>query len=242
MGINSTLALVKIEDFKRCDQSGFCVRQRAYAELIDYTVVSPDAPQERPWYELTQPVIDRAAGVFSAQLHSNSDVYSNSTIFTFRMTALLGDCVHIQMQEMSPLKPRYEGTEFVDRHPSVVPVAFSSEDYDNIQHTLTFDGGGGEMSKIVIREKPFVITAFRGNISSKLKQKLYHACISTKSSKVFTFNEDGYLWFEHTRQKPSVYEDARSDDDDNLKRIKADLRRGMWEETFGGVVDSKPNG
>lgn len=210
--------MVKQEDFKKCDQSSFCVRQRAFADLVDLTATTSS-------YEIMAEsvAVNQAAGVFSAQLLNTA---GNVAFDLVLRTTLHGDGVRIQMHEHAPLKPRYEGssTDFVTPPSSLPPVAFSSVNLEAGIHTLIF----GDASRILIREYPFMITAYRENVA------------------VFALNEDGYLSFEHTRSKEdgsdgSMFNET-SNDSERLKKIKQDLTRGLWDESFGGKYDSKPNG
>ena len=54
----------------------------------------------------------------------------------------------------------------------------------------------------------------------------------SKGELVLSANSEGLLRFEHTRTKPEEGEENREQDN----------QPGMWEESFGGNTDSKPNG
>ncbi|KAJ3044472.1 hypothetical protein HDV00_001899 [Rhizophlyctis rosea] len=222
--------MVKQQDFKTCNQSGFCRRHRAYADLADITTnhVSP--------YELVpgSVKVDEHKGLVTADL-----IDSVSKVpFTFSIAFFEKNTARVQIKEAKPPKPRYhEAAEFaIEKLPYYVPVKDASSTDDEV--TVTF--GDDKQNRLVLHKKPFQFE------------------FSVNGVPAVSFNERGYLYYEHQRAKedppalekqeaaaedvPADHEQNLSDHEEEVKRLKEELEKDLWQETFNGKTDTKPHG
>ncbi|KAI8837590.1 glycoside hydrolase superfamily [Chytridium lagenaria] len=209
---------VKREDFKRCDQSGFCVRQRAFAKLVD--LKNPVSS-----YELvpTTVQIDKKAGTLSAHIQESS----TSTVFELNLQLLETDGVRVRMSEQdSSARKRFELTDDLALVPEgIKPIAASAAVSTEKEIKLNFRD-----LQIIIQNKPFKLDVVKGGKA------------------VITLNEDGYLHYEHQRKKEESPEELNedsstlSDAEKEIFNLKKDLSRSLWEESFSGKQDNKPYG
>lgn len=165
--------MVKQADFKTCNQSGFCRRQRAYADLVDITQNHPSP------YELVPGSIkvDEAKGTVSADLLDSV----RNIPFTFSIGLYEKNTARVQIKEAKPLRPRYnEAADFtIATLPVPVPAHNSSSTKDEI--TVTFGKSG--VNRLVVNSKPFRFE------------------FSVNGVPAVSFNERGYLYYEHSRSK-----------------------------------------
>lgn len=87
------VSAMKFEDFKKCDQSGFCRRNRAYA---DDAANSP--------YALVKDSIS------TQEDRINADILNTETniILTLQVQVLKDNTARVRINEKQPIKPRYE--------------------------------------------------------------------------------------------------------------------------------------
>ncbi|KAJ3152518.1 hypothetical protein HDU89_001207 [Geranomyces variabilis] len=223
--------MVKQEDFKQCSQSAFCVRQRAYADLADITRASSPST-----YELVAGSLDVKSkeGVITASLIDRE----RNIPFSFNVNLLERDTARVSIKESRPLKPRYEltGDLALDAaYPASVPVG--SVKHNGADTTIRF--GKDERNSLLIRLKPFSFELAIGGV------------------RAISFNDKGYLYYEHWRQKkdeesaPAVENQAAEPEgavpaagstEEKIRTLKDNLKKDLWEETFNGKTDSKPHG
>jgi alpha 1,3-glucosidase len=223
-------ALKVREDFKKCDQSGFCVRQRAFAKLAD----------KSPGYKSSY-VLDINSAAFSKDKTSFSAVVieeSASTLYQLELQFLKGDTIRLKFYQKDPLRKPFEvppGFALVEKLPQLGPA-----DAYNITISSDHITFLSKDSRVVISVRPFKVDVF-----------------TSKDAQVpdITFNKRGYLHYERQRKRgdkvPEVWATAWSklsskskgrQRDEELEKLKRELTKGQWEEEFGGKVDSKPYG
>ena len=103
-----SVAAVKHSDFKKCDQSGFCVRQRAYADWMDVTKTSiyqlvPSSLQFNP-----------ATSILTADIVQTP----HPSILNLMMNFLDIKAVRIRLSEKNG-RPRYDGPQQFSLNPSL---------------------------------------------------------------------------------------------------------------------------
>ncbi|KAJ3233308.1 hypothetical protein HDU81_002349 [Chytriomyces hyalinus] len=220
---------VKRHDFKTCSQSGFCTRQRANAQLVDLLSNGAEAPTP---YTLVSSSINSepTKGTLSASVSSSSGV-----LFALSVGVLEGGALRVQMREENPIGNLYQVATVVLENVELKSKPFklvqSSSEYTaiafnstNVEHTLA------------IHHRPFRMD------------------LSSRNTPIWTFNEHGYLHYEHQRLKDSPppsdgSEPAAQSNDETLseeektkKQLLEELKRDMWDESFSGKIDSKPKG
>ncbi|KAJ3233620.1 hypothetical protein HDU77_000550, partial [Chytriomyces hyalinus] len=219
---------VKRHDFKTCNQSGFCTRQRANAQLVDLLSNGAEAPTP---YTLVSSSINSepTKGTLSASVSSNSGV-----LFALSVGVLDGGALRVQMREENPIGNLYQVAnvvlenvelkskpfKLVQSSSEYTAIAFNSTD---IEHTLA------------IHHRPFRMD------------------LSSRNTPIWTFNEHGYLHYEHQRLKDSPpptdgsepaqsNDETLSEEEKTKKQLLEEIKKDMWDESFSGKIDSKPKG
>ncbi|KAL3874005.1 hypothetical protein ACJMK2_037076 [Sinanodonta woodiana] len=214
---------VNKENFKTCDQSGFCKRQRAME------------PGKSPYVVMMDSINVKPSKIEVQVLNKENDVRLLLEVFT-----LAHNTARIKINELQPLKPRYEippGDVLIEE-PKQQQMTVT--DVSNSGATLTF-----ENNKIIIHTDPFRID-FLAN-----------------ETPVVVVNAQGLLKFEHLRTKEQGKQDpvpnegeGESNADsqqagevaegekpaEEEKKKEDNEEPSMWEETFKTFHDSKPNG
>lgn len=224
--------MVKQGDFKRCDQSAFCYRQRSYADLAD------KLPGYNSPYQLIPDSlkVDEAKGEVTANLLDTE----RNVPFVFTVSLLRRNTARVQIKEARPVKPRYEllgDFALAAEYPSSVPIKNVNRSDAAEGIAVTFGASG--QNSLVVHSKPFKFELAMNGVPA------------------VTFNEKGYFYYEHMRSKNSVPKlenqaaaagdgsvPAATDEtkDNEIDRLKKALEKDLWEETFNGKTDSKPNG
>lgn len=224
IAISLTMALVvsavKREDFKSCAQSGFCTRNRAYADLASET---PD--WESP-FRLDPASLQLEDGILTGDLMhtpttSSSSAESSGALndgYTLEIHLLDNDAVRVRMSERDPKRRRYDGL-----HKTVlVKPLISSTQYDHLARDenglFTINYGSQRQNSARIRFAPFQIEFLVDGVST------------------LVLNEGGLLKIEAAQ--------ARNDVADTRTRtlLERRLEQGMWSERFKDIVDTKPRG
>ncbi|CAG8015133.1 unnamed protein product [Penicillium olsonii] len=212
---------VKRKDFKTCEQSGFCKRNRAYADNASALGTSWSSP-----YELDPATVHFKDGLLTGIIikttTSNEKVRLPLTVSFLESGAarilvdeekrLQGD---IEMRHGSQAnKKRYDEAEQwaivggLEVSKSATLNAQSETGFTNVLY------GPGDAFQAIVRHAPFGIDFQRdGETHVQL-------------------NHQGLLNLEHWRPKVDVPEGESAAEDEST----------WWEETFGGNTDSKPRG
>lgn len=231
---------VKREDFKKCDQSGFCTRQRAFAELVATTDYGSPL-QLQPG---TLAVVDTAdaAAVTADVLHTRIN-----QVFALHVDLLRDGVVRARMWEKKFPDARWRGLDEVslvgpDGKPGgkLERIAdfrrLSDPESESASGVYLFELGpastGDKPSRLALRitSSPLVIELLANGVP------------------VMAINRQGYLNMEHIRAKPGV-ESQYPDLGDIFgplgleEGLKGRLDNGMWEESWKGThQDTKPRG
>lgn len=128
-----------------------------------------------------------------------------------------GNKFHFEIDEKTPLKPRYRVTDALVHDPALEVIKASSTSSD-----VTVISGD---NKAVVHFSPLSIDFYQG------------------STLVTSANSRGLMNFEHLRKKPEPKHPSENEDehaDEHIDPPEEDP--GAWEENFKGHHDSKPNG
>ncbi|KZF20312.1 glycoside hydrolase family 31 protein [Xylona heveae TC161] len=219
--------MVKHESFKTCDQSGFCKRNRAYADNA-VTQSSWESPY----------ALDPQSIVFSkSQLHgvvlksiagSNEPVRLPLTI-TFLESGAARVTVDEEKRQKGEIELRHNSKAKKERYneaaswavvgglKSSTTAALSSQQ-DNGFTKVEY--GPTKGFEAVIRHAPFSVD-FKRDAETQVQ-----------------FNDRGLLNVEHWR--PKVDKEPKEGEEANKEPVEDEST--WWEETFGGNTDSKPRG
>lgn len=217
---SSSLA-VKRGDFKTCDQSGFCKRNRALADRA----ISTGLEWKTPYSINSIPTFSN--GIFKALI--GNELFPNIG-FSLEARFQQDGTARILMDEVNGLRQRYNeaGNWAVQKE----PILETSEGGFTINlqpHESSIKYAGG-LQELKIQHKPILLTFLRDGQPH------------------IVLNERGLLNMEHFRVKkdsePLVIQEAENAIPltNEYPNFLPENEEGMWEETFGGKTDSKPKG
>jgi alpha 1,3-glucosidase len=225
-------AAVKEHDFKKCDQSGFCKRNRAYADNAaahsstwssPYEVIADSAKfKDGQW----QAVILKAV--------SNGDKIRLPISVSLLKSGVARISIDEERRQNKDIELRHDSKVRKERYNEAekwviaggleldkqAQVAFQDKSQVNIKY------GGDDDFEVVIKFSPFQVD-FRRADESHIK-----------------FNDRGLFNMEHWRPKieketPDGGEEGQTQDN---KADGGEDESTWWDESFGGNTDSKPRG
>jgi alpha 1,3-glucosidase len=228
---------VKHENFKTCDQSGFCKRNRQFAD---------DVTASRSWaspYALDPTSLAFKDGQLSAVVLKTLKDGETKVQLPLTVTFLDSGVARVTLDEALRQKGnidlRHDSKARKERYNEAGKWAlvgglkpFSSAalaEADEQGYTKVFYGKGSK-HQAIIRHAPFGIE-FQRDGETQVK-----------------FNERGFLNLEHWRAKVEKPKDEKKEgDEENNEEKKVEEEVGedestWWEETFGGNTDTKPRG
>ncbi|KTG36588.1 hypothetical protein cypCar_00022946 [Cyprinus carpio] len=203
-------------NFKTCDQSAFCKRQRALK------------PGQSPYRALLE-TLELSDSRLTLQLINDN----NKVHLLLELYRLQGNMTRVKINELKPLKPRFEVPDVLIAEPPTEPLSVLSKDDNGVVLSL-----GAENQRLIVSARPFRLDIMEG------------------PEVLLSLNSRGLLAFEHLRLhkdtqaqadgaevKESVDGDQQQDegkkDEDGESEKEED---GLWEETFKSHTDTKPNG
>ncbi|KAF9921442.1 hypothetical protein FBU30_008498 [Linnemannia zychae] len=236
------VSAVKREDFKTCSQSGFCARNRAYADI------AKENPHWTSPYQLNPSSLRLQNGILTGDLISIKEDQQPSAkpALAFELHLLDTDAARIRINERSPIHPRYDG---VQDTVLVKPYGFATDDtYHKLgkdtDGVLSIQYGAHNQNTVRISSAPFKIEFLVNGVPTVL------------------LNDEGLLRFERLRNKeePKVEEEKqeKTNESDPLveqkpggdvidiviekSELEKKLEVDMWDERFKEFTDSKPRG
>lgn len=222
---------VKKHDFKTCEQSGFCKRNRALADDIAShgRAASP--------YRLDPNTIRMKNGqVEGTILKTTSD--SGKIKLPMTVTFLDSGSARLQVDE-----ERRQKRDIELRHDSKA----RKERY-NEAGSWALTGAGLQPQKLGKFDKGDKSTTVTWGPSNQFSATITYAPFgvefSANDTKQVVLNERGFLNFEHWRPKTEkpVREEGKEEDKKDEPIPAGEDESTWWEETFGGNTDSKPKG
>lgn len=209
---------VNKDNFKTCQQSGFCKRHRAVT------------PGQSPYVVLPETINIQTTAVNLQILNT-----ANNVKLTLELSGLERNTARIKVNEAEPIKQRYEipvGDVLLEE-----PKRQGLKQIEKTDHMLTL---GLEKNKIVISYKPFRIDFYTEDepvvsINAQGLLKFEHYQTKPEAKPVET-PEEG----KEVEQPKEGEENAevKLPEDEKKKEEEPDL----WEETFKSFHDSKPHG
>uniref|UniRef100_A0A8C1ERV9 Neutral alpha-glucosidase AB n=1 Tax=Cyprinus carpio carpio TaxID=630221 RepID=A0A8C1ERV9_CYPCA len=146
---------------------------------------------------------------------------NNKVRLLLELYRLQGNMTRVKINELKPLKPRYEVPDVLLSDPITEALSVVAQDENSLVVSL-----GGKDQRLILSAQPFRLDIVEG------------------SQVVMSLNSRGLLAFEHLRTRKDTISHKISSTVgsmwDSLK--KDDDKPGMWEETFKSHTDSKPNG
>uniref|UniRef100_A0A8C1ZUF5 Neutral alpha-glucosidase AB n=1 Tax=Cyprinus carpio TaxID=7962 RepID=A0A8C1ZUF5_CYPCA len=153
---------------------------------------------------------------------------NNKVRLLLELYRLQGNMTRVKINELKPLKPRYEVPDVLLSHPITEALSVVAQDENSLVVSL-----GGKDQRLILSAQPFRLDIVEG------------------SQVLMSLNSRGLLAFEHLRTRKDT-ESEQATGQENVEQqtdevcdgqIKEDDDKpGMWEETFKSHTDSKPNG
>ncbi|XP_078516731.1 neutral alpha-glucosidase AB isoform X1 [Lissotriton helveticus] len=233
-------------NFKTCDQSSFCKRQRGlkhgssvYRALLD----SLDVTESRA----------------SLQLMNEA----NKIPLLLEVYSLKGNMTRFRINELNPLRPRYEVPDVLIDDPQTLQLTVTGKDEESVELSL-----GGNYHKLIITAKPFRMDLLAGrdlvlSVNSRGLLMFEHLRKRKDSFSDKVGSTVGSMWdkmkslFSSDSQKETASDGGSEKDEEEEhteteekidkaeeteKDKDAEDEPGMWDETFKTHTDSKPNG
>lgn len=230
--------MVKHGDFKTCAQSGFCKRQQSFAQSRDGNTIS--------WTYTVDPKTLRLGSASDSLLSATikgqpAGTQNHDVLFSMELRAFTGG-MRLLVKELNPLRPVYEGTaEYTLEHETAAsfkPVKLVQDALKSTDAAPVYSFGNGNTLKLTL--SPFSLEWTQGE------------------TPVLTFNERGYLYYEHAQAKavpePVLVKEGGDGAEappppvktynETVAKVQLPdyLQADLWDESFGGKTDSKPFG
>lgn len=238
------VSAVKREDFKTCSQSGFCARNRAYADI------AKENPQWASPFQLNPSSLRLNKGVLTGDLINVQEDKqpSDKPALAFELHLLDTDVARVRINERNSIHPRYDG---VQDTVLIKPYGHATEDsYQKLgkdeNGVLTIQYGAQNQNTVRISSAPFKIEFLVNGVPTVL------------------LNDEGLLRFERLRNKeePKVEEEGEKQEEEassdplleqkaggneieiaiEKSELEKKLEENLWEERFKEFTDSKPRG
>lgn len=257
---------VKREDFKTCDQSSFCIRQRSYGDLVKKTeAVSP--------YNvlLNSLTYEKSKGLIKAEVVNTNE----NVLFNLELLMLTSGSVRMRFEEKeNPVsKVRFDVSKFaLENEPSYVNN-YDVTTKDN-EIVVTF-GEEKNLTTMILQLSPLKVELIKDNESLiNFNQRGYfnyeYHRVKNNEAPVNENekNNDSEVVKEENNEEPIVMEEdqeevvvAKDDKEENanenseekvnetmseeqkaINDLKEKTTKDMWTETFKKFTDSKPYG
>ncbi|KAK3509287.1 hypothetical protein QTP70_028587 [Hemibagrus guttatus] len=197
-------------NFKTCEQSAFCKRQR---EL---------KPGQSPYRALLD-TLELSDSRITLQLINDN----NKVRLLLELYRLQGNMTRVKINELKPLRPRYEVRDVLVTDPPTKPMTVVTQDKNSVVLSL-----GADEQRLIVSAQPFRLDIVEG------------------PQVLLSLNSRGLLAFEHLRLRKDTKQDTEGaggsenaeDAGDKGEKREEEEKPGMWEETFKTHIDSKPNG
>lgn len=211
---------MKHENFKTCEQSGFCKRNRAYADNASAQGSSWSSP-----YELDPATIHFKDGQLTGILVKTISE-TEKVQLPLTLSFLESGAVRLLVDEERRLKGDIE-----IRHGSKV----NKKRYDEAEKWVIVGGLGPSKSATLDAQSETGFTKVLYGPEDKFEAIIRHAPFEVEFQRDgqthVQLNHQGFLNMEHWRPKVEGKEGESGEDEST-----------WWEESFGGNTDSKPRG
>ena len=230
------IAAVKRENFKRCDQSGFCRRNRAYADAVSSVGSGWSSP-----YVLDPKTIKVKKGQLTGSIlksvrESQSPIALPITIL-FQEGGVARITIDEARRQQGDIELRHNSPAKKERYNEVgswaligQPRGDSSVKEETSEKETIVSYGPDNKYKAIIRHQPFSIDFQRDNE--------VHV----------RFNANGLMNYEHWRPKIEKENNEAEEPKEGEQVVEAkeeeetEDESTWWEEAFGGNTDTKPKG
>ncbi|KAI9850961.1 MAG: hypothetical protein M1838_004746 [Thelocarpon superellum] len=224
---------VKHENFKTCNQSGFCKRNRAYADAAGALGSSWEAP-----YSLAPDSVQlengQLTGIISKTVIPGNELVRLPVTVALLQSGTVRVTVDEERRQKGEIELRHGSQARKERYNEAAKWAIvGGLELDPAaklgEQTATYTVvhyGPDQSYEAVIRHKPF-------GVDFKRDGKVH-----------VVFNERNLLNVEHWRAKaePEIKEGDAATEGGETKPADNESDATLWEESFGGNTDTKPRG
>ncbi|KAG6015238.1 hypothetical protein E4U54_003917 [Claviceps lovelessii] len=230
--IFQSAASVKEHDFKKCDQSGFCKRNRAFADNASaqsstwsspYTILPESVKfKEGQWHAIIVKTIDNGERVR----------------FPITVSLLKSGVARVSIDEEKRQKKDIEL-----RHDSIA----RKERYNEAENWVIVGGLDLDtQAQVVFQDTNRVNIQYGGDskLEAVIKFSPFEMDFKRDGESHIKFNDRGMLNMEHWRPKieKEQAEGEEGESDEKAKTETGEDESTWWDESFGGSTDSKPRG
>lgn len=225
------VAAVKYENFKTCDQTGFCKRNRAYADHAGQVGASFESP-----YRIEPDSLSWEQGQLRGTILKTIDAAGETVRLPITISFLESGSARVVVDE----EKRQKG-EIELRHDSVA----RKERYNEVESLVIIGGLGLSLTAKEERDvgKTTVKYGPDGKFAAIVKFSPFSIDFTRDGATQVKLNDRGLLNMEHWRPKIEKAEPEQKEGEE----LPAEVQTGedestWWDETFGGNTDSKPRG
>lgn len=225
--------MVKEHDFKKCHQSGFCKRNRAYADNAVET-----SSWESP-YKILPDSTSFKDGQLQAVILKTVNEKGDTVRLPITVSFLQSGTARVTVDE----EKRQKG-EIEIRHNSPV----RKERYNEVEKWVIVGGTAlDKEAKVVFEDKSQTTVQYGpdSKFEAVIKYAPFGVDFRRDGQSQIKFNDRGLLNVEHWRPKVDKKEDEKKDGEEGDKKEeepKGEDESTWWDESFGGNTDTKPRG
>ncbi|KAK6339382.1 hypothetical protein TWF718_008801 [Orbilia javanica] len=216
-------ATVKHENFKTCSQSGFCRRNRAFADHA----LAPESNWVSP-YEIKENTVLLQNGILSAEILKTVPGQTEKVVLPLSINFQKNGAVRVTIDELKRLKGdivlRGESKARKERYNEAERWALIP-DWDVRDEKVVYDNQKGQITLTFGPDLSYkaIVTVYPFNIKFERDGETH-----------VVLNDRGLMNVEHWRAQPPEPEEGKEKSPEDLD--------GGWDETFGGNTDTKPRG
>ncbi|RKU44917.1 hypothetical protein DL546_003194 [Coniochaeta pulveracea] len=231
LGLFPPIGAVKEHDFKKCDQSGFCKRNRAFADHATET-----SSWQSP-YNIDKATVTFVDGQFKGTVLKTINEQGETVNLPITVSFLRSGVARVTVDEEKRQKQEIEL-----RHDSKV----RKERYNEAEQWVIVGGLALDQEAKIVYEDKKQMTIQYGP-SSKFEAVIQFSPFSVDFRRdgvsQIKFNDRGLLNVEHWRPKVDKPEVEKKEGEETaVEEPKGEDESTWWDETFGSNTDSKPRG
>ncbi|XWW92845.1 hypothetical protein V2A60_000772 [Cordyceps javanica] len=214
---------VKEHDFKKCDQSGFCKRNRAYADKA-----TTESSRWQSPYAIQPASVSFKSGQLHAVIQKTINSKGDTVNLPITVSFLKSGNARVTVDE-----ERRQKQDIELRHDSKI----RKERYNEADKWVLVGGLSLDVDAKVSHQddtQTNIQYGKEGNLEAAIKYSPLEIDFRRDGASHIRFNNRGFLNMEHWRpkiEKEEGQEDTNGEDEST-----------WWDETFGGNTDSKPRG
>lgn len=223
----SLVISVKHENFKTCDQSGFCKRNRQLADSAASQASKWHAP-----YRLAKDSLSwkngQLQGTILKKVDNTGQEVRLPVIISFLESGTARVTIDEEKRQKGEIKLRHDSKARKERYNEAgswalvggLELSKTAKEQRNSDRTIVSYGPAGQF-EAEIKFSPFEIE-FKRDSTTQVK-----------------FNDRGLINLEHWREK---VENSEHKEGEEAKVEHSDDESTWWDESFGGTTDTKPRG